>query len=143
MLSKIDFCTRFISCTNMYGMYEYHVKLCMYYVWSSHPLYSSVYINRLPTTSWSAEQGKRIFPCPRSRLRIWSRKTASAVLSRVSLIILHYHTQAESHACYTRNRVNPDCIGSRNCVPIALTAESPPAQSQYNSQGSSSNGCYL
>ena len=35
-----------------------------------------------------------IFPCPRSRLRIWSRETGSAVLSRVSLIILH--TQAES-----------------------------------------------
>ena len=26
-------------------------------------------------------------PCPRSRLRIWSRKTGSAVLSRVSLLI--------------------------------------------------------
>ena len=133
MVSKKDCCTRFISCTNMYSMYEYHVKLCMYYVQSS-----------LPSSSWSAEQGKWIFTCPRSRLRIWSRKTASAVLSRVSLIILHCHTQAESHACYTRNRVNPEFIGSRNyCVPIALTAESPPAQSQYRSQGSSSNGCYL
>ena len=27
------------------------------------------------------------FPCPRSRLRIWSRETGSAVPSRVSLII--------------------------------------------------------
>ena len=27
------------------------------------------------------------FPCPRSRLRIWSRETGSAVLSRVSLLI--------------------------------------------------------
>ena len=27
------------------------------------------------------------FPCPRSRLRIWSRKTGSAVPSRVSLLI--------------------------------------------------------
>ena len=27
------------------------------------------------------------FPCPRSRLRIWSRETGSAVTSRVSLLI--------------------------------------------------------
>ena len=27
------------------------------------------------------------FPCPPSRLRVWSRKTGSAVLSRVSLLI--------------------------------------------------------
>ena len=52
------------------------------------------------------------------------------------------HQQAESHACYTNNRVSPEFIGSRNCVPIALTAESPPAQSQYRSRGSSSNGCH-
>ena len=30
---------------------------------------------------------KRIFPCLRSRLRIWSRETGSAVPSRVSLLI--------------------------------------------------------
>ena len=53
-----------------------------------------------------------LFPCLRSRLRIRSRKTASAVLSRVSLIILH--TQAECHpCCTTRNRVSPEFIGSR------------------------------
>ena len=28
-----------------------------------------------------------MFPCPRSRLRIWSRETGSAVLSRVGLLI--------------------------------------------------------
>ena len=37
-----------------------------------------------------------IFPCPRSRLRIWSRETGSAVPPRASLLILH--TQAESGA---------------------------------------------
>ena len=37
--------------------------------------------------SWSAEQGKLIFPCPRACLRIWSRETGSAVPSRVSLLI--------------------------------------------------------
>ena len=36
---------------------------------------------------WSAKQGKLIFPWPRWCLRIWSRETVSAVLSRVSLLI--------------------------------------------------------
>ena len=34
-----------------------------------------------------AEQRKFIFPRPRSRLKIWSRETGSAVPSRVSLLI--------------------------------------------------------
>ena len=37
-----------------------------------------------------------VFPCPRSRLRIWSRETGSVVPSRVSLLTLH--TQAKSGA---------------------------------------------
>ena len=40
------------------------------------------------------ENKKGFFPCPRSRLRIWSRVTGSAVPPRVSPLILH--TQAES-----------------------------------------------
>ena len=32
-------------------------------------------------------RGDEIFPCPRSRLRIWSRETGSAVASRISLLI--------------------------------------------------------
>ena len=39
---------------------------------------------------------KLTFPCPRSRLIIWYHETSSAVLSRVSLLILH--TSAESGA---------------------------------------------
>ena len=42
---------------------------------------------RWPICSWSAEQGNRIFPCPCSRLRIWSRETGSANPSLVSLLI--------------------------------------------------------
>ena len=38
-------------------------------------------------STWSAEQGKLIFSCSSSRLRIWSRETGSAVTSRVSLLI--------------------------------------------------------
>ena len=43
--------------------------------------------------SRSAEQGKWIFPCLRTRLRIWSRETGSVVPSRVSLLILHAHAE--------------------------------------------------
>ena len=45
-------------------------------------------------------QLNRDFFCPRSCLRIWSRETGSAFLSRVSLLILH--TQAEFGA-YSRD----------------------------------------
>ena len=37
--------------------------------------------------TWSAEPGKLIFPSLRSRLRLWSRETGSAVPSRASLFI--------------------------------------------------------
>ena len=39
-----------------------------------------------PARGQLGEQGKIIFPCPRSRLRIWFRKMGSAVPSRVSLL---------------------------------------------------------
>ena len=52
--------------------------------------------------SWSAEQGKLIFPYHRSRLRIWSRETGSAVPSRVSLLILHTQAEFES-GVYSRD----------------------------------------
>ena len=58
----------------------------------------------------------------------------------------HRHTQAESGAylrdsssaaasiylykTVIRYRVSPEFFGSRNCVPMAFTAESPPAQGQ-------------
>ena len=47
-------------------------------------------------------RGKMFFTCPRSRLRIWSRETGSAVPPRVSLLII-LHTQAESGAYYSRD----------------------------------------
>ena len=86
-----------------------------------------------------------MYPCPRSRLRIWSRETGSAVPPRVSLLILH--TQAASgsysrdfrdsaHIDYTvnRHRVSPKLIGSsRSFVSMAFTAECPLVQGQWSS----------
>ena len=49
-----------------------------------------VRINRIrlrQSCSWSAEQGKLIFLCPRSRLKIWPRETGPAVPFRVSLLM--------------------------------------------------------
>ena len=86
-----------------------------------------------------------MLPVLRSCLRIWSRETSSAVPSRVSLLIsilrlnlvLTYGIPPEFGGgvhlfilTAIRHRVSPEFIGSRNCVPMALTAESPPARGQ-------------
>ncbi|CAM9105550.1 unnamed protein product [Ascophyllum nodosum] len=83
------------------------------------------------------------FSCPRSCLRIWSREKGSAVTSRVSLLFLH--TQDESDTCSREIPAafhvgvhiycqppsdHSDFIGSRNCVSMVFTAESPLAQGQ-------------
>ena len=75
--------------------------------------------------------------------------------SAVPRQLAHLHTQAEYGALLItgflpsseatsvylfkttiRHRVSPEFIGSRNCVPMAFTAESPPAQG-HKTQGSS------
>ena len=108
--------------------------------------------------SSSAEQGKWNFPCPRSRLRVWSRELGLAVPSRVSLLILH--TQAESGA-YLRDstpssrlplrfplepscsiKIVPSLSGHTIALPMAFTTENLPAQGQSFS-GSSTNGSFL
>ena len=43
--------------------------------------------------SWSAEQGKCVFPCPHSRLIIWCRETGLAVPSRTSPLISTERTE--------------------------------------------------
>ena len=83
------------------------------------------------------------FSVPRSSLKIWSRETDSAVPSRVKLLIsIHrlnlvltqgFLPSSAAASIYLfrtaiRQRVSPEFIGSRNCVPMAFTAESPPAQ---------------
>ena len=90
------------------------------------------------------------FPVRVRTLRIWSRETVSAVPSRVSLLTYTHNTQAESGAYLqrdysrvpkrrpfiylkttVRHRVSPvELIGSRNCVSMAFTAKSLPAQGQ-------------
>ena len=83
---------------------------------------------------------------PRSRLKIWSRETVSAVPSRVSLpifilrlnLVLTYGIPLDFRGgvhlfietAIIRHRVSPEFIGSRNCIPMAFNAESPPAQGQ-------------
>ena len=99
--------------------------------------------------SGSAQQGKTLYPCPRSRLRFWSCETGSALPSRVTL--LTPHTKAEPCAyspwdsclfprwwclfIYYANRQNMLSSQSRvyrvpYCVPMSFTAESPPAEDQ-------------
>ena len=108
----------------------------------------------LPILLEASLTGKNmIFPCYRSRLIIWPRKTVSTVSPRNSPFMIY--TQTESGASsrahlflllstaapiYTVNshRVSPESIGLPNCVPMmAFTAAGPPAQGQT----SSSNGC--
>ena len=77
-----------------------------------------------------------------------SRKTDPAVPSRVSLltyilrlnlVLTYYEIPPEfrggvhlftSKPPYIRHRVSSEFIGSRSCVSMAFTAESPPAQGQ-------------
>ena len=83
----------------------------------------------------------------RVRATEFGLETGSAVPSRVSLLIsilrlnlvltceippefrggVHFFTVFKTAI---RHRVSPEFIGSRICVPMAFTAESPPAQGQ-------------
>ena len=69
-------------------------------IWSSHLAEYGC-----QSCSWSAEQGKLKFPCPRTSLRICSRDTGSAVPSRVSLLILHTQVESGERPCLNNNRV--------------------------------------
>ena len=75
-----------------------YVYVCMY-VWSALPTEYESTGYGCQSCSWSAEQDKVFFPCPRLHLIIRSRETGSAVPSCVSPFILY--TQAESGA-YSR-----------------------------------------
>ena len=113
--------------------------------------YSKVWINRvrLPVLLVSDEHEKWMFPCPRSRLRIWSRETGLAVPS---------YTQAEYGAhSWDSSRLSrrhhlfipPYAIGpvpSLSGHEIAYRWCSLPRVCRHRAsspQGSSSNGCCL
>ena len=119
--------------------------VCMYVCMVTHIAIVRINRVRLPVLHVVSWTGKLIFPCPRSCLRIWFRGTGSAVPSRVSLLnsilrlnmVLTYGVPPEFRGgvhlyiiTAIRHRVSPELIGSRNCVPMAFTAESPPAGGQ-------------
>ena len=69
--------------------------VCSGYVRSS--TFSRVWINREKTPARrQLNRGKCIFPFHRSRLRIWSSETGSAIPSRARLFILHAQTKSGS-----------------------------------------------
>ena len=94
--------------------------------------------------SWSAEQRKSIFPCPRSRLRfghvrqVGQSRPASACSYIYSdwiwCLLSRFRPSSAAASIYLlfkiaiRHRISPEVIGSSNyCVSMASTAESPPA----------------
>ena len=126
-------------------------------VWSSLPADWTSTGYGCQSCLWPAEQGKRNFPCPRSRPRLRSCELGSAVPSRVSPLILH--TKAESGA-YLRDStpssrfslrfpLEPPCAiglvpslsGHAIALPMAFTTETRHRAS--SSQGSSINGSFL
>ena len=124
-----------------------------------HTLAIRVTIHGCQSCSWSAEQGKLIFPCPRSRLRTWSRETGSAAscstsayllitVLRLNLVLTHGippDFRGGGHLLFTP----PYAIGlfpSLSGHAIAYRWRSLPRVHRHrasNHQGSSSNGCCL
>ena len=80
----------------------------------------------IPVRAWEFRLAGRVQP---------SRPTSSAFSSSYSDWIwclltgfLPSSAAASIYETAIRHRVSPEFIGSRNCVPMAFTAESPPAQ---------------
>ena len=69
---------------------------------------SRVWINRvrLPILPMVSSQENMIFPCPRSRLRIWSLETGWTVSSRASLLILHTPAEYGAYSLDYSSRVH-------------------------------------
>ena len=109
-------------------------------------LFSRVWINRGTNPARrQLNREKCHFPFPRLRLRIWSSETGSAVPScaaclfsmlRLNLGLTHGippDFRDNTHIIYQPPLgFSPKFIGSRNCVPMAFTVESPLAQGQYS-----------
>ena len=71
--------------TALCSMYVYIIYVCMVITYSKGKDQPGKVAN--PAPGQLAEQGKRIIPCPRSRLRILSHEMGSAIPSRDSLLI--------------------------------------------------------
>ena len=82
-----------------------------------------------------------LFPCVPENLvsrdgfsRPVPRQPAHLSILRLNLVLtygfLPSSAVASIYETAIRHRVSPEFIGSRNCVPMAFTAESPPAQGQ-------------
>ena len=71
-------------------------------------------------------------PVPRQPAHLHTRTESGAYLRG----FLPNSAAAAIYETAIRHRLSPECIGSRNCVPRAFTAESPRAQGQYKSQAS-------
>ena len=120
--------------------------VCMY-VWSHIEQEYGSTGQGCQSCSWSAEQGKWIFPCPHSRLRTWYRETGSAVPSRVirliSILRLNLVLRDSSRVPRWRqfNYLEPPyeyaiesvpSFSDHAILPMAFAAESPPAQGPAN-----------
>ena len=113
-----------ISCNSVpVCIYSNSVPVCM--VISHLAEYNGSTGRGRQSCSWSDEQGKWIFPCPRSRLKMWSPETGSAVPSRASL--LTHGIPPDFCGCghlfistAIRHRIRPEFIWLRGyCVPMA------------------------
>ena len=67
-------------------------------------------------------------PVPRQSAHLHTLAESGAYL--VITGFLSSSVVASNYGSALRHRVSPEFIGSRKCVPMAFTAESPPAQGQ-------------
>ena len=82
----------------------------------------------------------------------WARPSHPAPVRSLStlgldLVLTHWSSPILSTTAFiyavSRHRVSPEMMGSRDFIPMAHTAKSPPAQYHYGPQGSSCKGCCL
>ena len=92
------YCCYYYYCTVVHHQQQVRTffHTCKYIIYHSYTFFMLTHIEQeygstgygCQSCTWSAEQGKSIIsPCPRSRLKIWSREMGSAVPSRTSLLI--------------------------------------------------------
>ena len=119
---------RFCTFHSQRGPHPSWRDVCMH-AWSA---LSVVWINRvrLPILLVVLNLTRKVpFPCPRSRLRIWSRETGSAVPSRVSPLILYI--QAESDWLLCTHGIPPVFCGSGHLSTLSTAIGSVPSLSGH------------